>query len=319
MLVVNVLLGLAKKTNDKSLKSLETSINVVDEGFLKTLNDYGILEEWIKKRKISAAKNDSVEYKYMVNLPIEVTIPEFLKDLNINLKDLPVNIRSEEKRINEYTILNIISNDKNKLFAEFRYKSDYSRPFSEISFLLTGLEDANSEEIERISLLAYPFGALLPLSEKSQEQAEIIKNKNYEYFIEILKEADKVEFELNDELNLEIITKNVRNIISSFNSPKIFFIDGSKKEFNSSTSSFLTEQFGKRDRTLMDIGSTNILKGENLEDLKSLFNFHLNNIDIGDWKIFLIDYRDWIAINEEINEYAKKGNKIVNPSKLFLQ
>ena len=107
---------------------------------------------------------------------------------------------------------------------------------------------------------------------------------------------------------------NIRNIISSFNSPKTFFLNENDK-FILQTENFLREQFAKKDRNLVDIDSYVKIHGENAEDLNSLFNFHIKQINKGDHKLFRMDYADWLLINRSLRLFQKKGNRIVPPSK----
>jgi hypothetical protein len=254
-----------------------------------------------------------------VSLPIKVTIPEILRDLNSKLYTYPAAIIANEEHINDNSSLAISSNGKKKLLAKFKYDRNLKRSFSIISFLLTEMENTSVNEIQTIDYITYPFGSILPLEEESRNTAEYMIRKNYEYFIELFSESDKVEFELGQDLELEKLNRNVGNIISSFNSPRIFFIDSGKKEFNPEIEDFLVEQLAKRDRTLLDLKNFKVLKGENLEDLKSLFEFHISNINPGDSVVFIVSYYDWLKLFDDIKSFTKLGNKVVSPSKLLLK
>ena len=317
LLSLNVFLKLIKKKEVKQSAESEMTISALESVFLKTLGDFAIQEKWIKRKRYKSGADDSVKYKFSISLPIEVTAPEVIKDLNINLNESPVKIIADEKRINDYTSLTISSNGKQKLIAEFNYDNSLKRSFSEIAFLLKNMELASEPEIDKFRYLTYPFGSILPLEEDSQEKAEYLKQITGNYFVEISEETDKVEFELDQDLGLDELTRNIRNIISSFNSPKVFFIDGSKNEFKPEIVNFLNDEFAKRGRKLVNLENYSTLKGESEEDLRSLFKFHVNNIEYGSSKIFIISYVDWLNIFDEIKNYTKLGNKIVSPVKLL--
>jgi hypothetical protein len=77
----------------------------------------------------------------------------------------------------------------------------------------------------------------------------------------------------------------------------------------------LNEEFAERERNLVHIDDYLNIHGENSEDLISLFQFHIRQINEGDRKIFRMDYKDWLQIHESLESYLKKGNKIISPSK----
>jgi len=133
----------------------------------------------------------------------------------------------------------------------------------------------------------------------------------------MLAHGASVDFELDPMFSLEKLSKNIRNIISSFNSPDIFFIDDKKSKFDINAKNYIKEEFMKKNRRVISLNKYALLKGENKADLLSLMSFYLNNIKMGDSGVFRISANDFLMVQEEINKYVKKGNKILNPNKLF--
>ncbi len=315
LLFINVMLGLVEKKE----RRLESTLNQneIEEKFILVLNEFGIQENWIEKQKIKKGKSDSLSYKYKIRIPNGLTIPVVLKDLNEMFVKLPVVITSSEKKVNGITELKIKSGGTYKLFAELKYDSDISRKFSSIGFLITNFENSDESEIKKLFNLALPVGIILPLEDNSQVIAELIIKNKLDYFVELSDDGDIIDFELEEDLGLEQLNKNITKIISSFNSPKHFFINELESGFNATIASFITEKFEKRGRKILTSNNYFLLKGEDTQDLQSLFQFQVNKLKPGTTKIFRISLEDLYNIQNGIKNYIKKGNKIVHPSRLF--
>lgn len=315
LLFLNVMLGFVEKKEDP----LESTLNKIqiEEKFILVLNEFGIQENWIEKQKLKKGKYDSLSYKYKIHIPNGLTIPVVLKDLNEMFVKLPVVITSSEQKVNGITELEIKSGGINKLFAELIYDNDISRKFSLIGFLITDFENADEGEIKKLFNFALPVGIVLPLENNSQVTAELIIKNKLDYFIELSDDADIIDFELEEDLGLEQLNANITKVISSFNSPKYFFINELESGFNATTASFITEKFEKRGRKILTSNNYFLLKGEDEHDLQSLFQFQVNKLKPGTTKVFRISLEDLYNIQNVILKYLKRGNKIVHPSRIF--
>ena len=316
LLLLNVLLGITqKKAEEKIRESL--AISEIELYFFNTLTEFGIEQSWIQKRKLKKGTFDSLTYKFIVKLPVGVAIPVVLKDLNESFVGKPVSISSEEEMKNGYTNLKIKSGSYTKLVSELRYDSQLFREYSQIGFLLNDLDEVEIDEFKTLMQLAVPFGVILPLESKSTEVAELIKSNGIDYFVNLYSDSDNADFELDKDFDLEKLNQNIKNIISSFNSPKIFFIDIKQSGFDSSMKNFLIDKFNERNRKIIALNNYVSLKGENETDLISLINFHLNNVKAGESKVFKISVLDFFKIQDEITSYIRKGNKVISPNKLL--
>ena len=316
LLLLNVVLGITKKKQEEIPKET-LSIDEIELNFFNTLNEFGIQQSWIQKRKLNKGTFDSLTYKFNIKLPSGVAIPLVIKDLNESFIGKPVSITSEEVKINGYTSLKIESGNYVKLITELRYDSKLFRENSQIGFLITDLDDTESSDFSTLKKLAIPFGCILPLELKSTEIAELLKSSGIDYFINLYSDSDNTDFELDKDFDLEKLSHNIKNIISSFNSPKIFFMDLKKSGFDNNLKSFIIGEFNERSRNIIPINNYVLLKGENEKDLISLINFHLNNVKAGESKVFKVTVSDFFKIQDEITRYIKRGNKVITPSKLL--
>lgn len=316
LLLLNVVLGITQKKPEKKIKK-SLSINEIELNFFNTLNEFGIQQSWIQKRKLRKNTFDSLTHKFNVKLPAGVAIPVVIKDLNESFTGKPVSITSEEKKINGYTRLNIESGNFTKLITELRYDTKLFRDNSQIGFLITGLENTEDSYFKTLMQLAIPFGAILPLELKSTETAEILKSNGIDYFINLYSASDHADFELDKDFDLEKLSSNIKKIISSFNSPEMFFMNYEESGFDNSMKDFIIGEFNKRRRKIIPLNNFVLLKGENKKDLISLINFHLKNIKSDESKIFIVRISDFFEIQNEITSYLKRGNKVILPSLLL--
>jgi hypothetical protein len=315
LLLINVLLNTIKPKS--IIKNDELSIVEIEQTFLNCIDEFGIDQSLITKNKLKKGQYDSLTYQYKIKIPSGVAIPVVLKDLNEMFINSSTSLTSSEKKVHGITSFTISSGGYTKLISEFKYQPELARQFSKIGFLITGFDEASDSELQTLFDIATPVGIILPLNEESQQTAELIKSKSYQYMIELNNDANFVDFNLDEDLELEKLNKNIKNIISSFNSPHVFFINKMESGFNASITNFISDEFQKRARKILTLNNYIYLKGENLSDLKSLINFHLNKMNYNNSKIFRISVEDWLSVQEELIGYTKKGNLIVSPTEIF--
>ena len=68
LLVINVLLNYTKKKQSVIVKESINRIEV-ETIFNRTISNYGIDSSWIKKSRLKKGDYDSINYKYLINLP----------------------------------------------------------------------------------------------------------------------------------------------------------------------------------------------------------------------------------------------------------
>jgi hypothetical protein len=316
LLIINVALGFfdislpQKKLAALSKKTIESKFNTV-------LDDYGIEKSWITKGKIQKGKSDSLQNSFVIKTPSDVPVAQIIKDINIEFAHQPVIISSAEEDMNKLTNLIIESGKITKLVANFKIDKDITRKFSTISFLIYKAEKLDSVELSDFLKNPIHFGVILPLETNSPNLAQKIISAKKEYFIELDNNSDDNDFYLDEDLKVDEIKSNANKIIASFNSPKIFFIDENNSGIKRSIQNIIKETFENRGRKINYVDEFTFLKGENINDLKSLLKFHLNRLKPNETKIFRINIEDWIAIQENLNSFLKKGNKIIFPLQLL--
>ncbi|PID61822.1 MAG: hypothetical protein CR986_02425 [Ignavibacteriae bacterium] len=281
------------------------------------LKDYALNKNWITKRKLKK-KRDSLEYYYLVKIPSDLSTSVIVKELTKNFIDGDVELTVNEKNKSEETLVTFSSNGIAKFLLKFQYDNKLARASSQISFIIYNYNDLSLNERSVLFKFAHPFGIVLPLEKGSIENATEIKSNKKEYFIDITDNSDFMDFELSNNSDIKKLTKNSNQIISFFNSPKYFFINSKTSGFNKLIKNYIIKKFAERGRIILLSENFTYLKGENIEDLKSLLEFHLKNINPNDSKCFFIDAQDWFEVQNIITKFLKKGNKIISPNKFLI-
>jgi len=318
LIVLNAVLGsIENNPVEVSSKKDYLTVTKIENTFEKILSDYGIQTNWITKVKLKKNKYDSLKYKYNIEVPTAVPIPMIIKEMSLKLKNKNASISSKEEYINGASELEIKSGGFKKLIAKLEYNHSLKRVHSSIAFIITDLDDLDENELNTLLKNSFRFGALLPLRSSSIKIAEKILSYKRNYFINLDDDADNINFELNEDLNVKQLKHNIKSIVSSFNTPLVYFISKKRTGFSNGFISFLQEEFKKRNRKVLRLKSYIKLKGENKEDLNSLLEFHLNKLQPGKSKLFIISINDWWDIQKTLTSYTKKGNKIVLPASLL--
>lgn len=317
LILLNVVLGLLKKDviivkNNNDVTRLD-----IEKSFTSVIKKFGIKDSWVKKKNINDKTLDSISYKYKIEIPVDVPIPMILKELSNKLKNGNAKVTSTEKTNFGSTILKIKTGNCVKLVAEINYKKEIFREYSSIAFIIKNLDKLSKTEFDKLLNTPIKFAALLPLQIKSVDIAEKILKSKRTYFIFLDDDSDNIKFELDEDINVNTLKKNVASIVSSFNSPRHFFISNKGTGFSNSFVNYLKEEFKRKGRKVLNLNSFVNLKGENEKDLNSLLGFHLNNIKPSESKTFFIGIEDWDSIQHNINTYLKKGNKLKPPSQIL--
>ncbi len=320
LIILNALLG-NRKHGIAKIKTVNFFLtrNKIEDNFKKILATYGIQNQWINKTNIKSKQYDSLKFKYIIEVPSSVPIPLIIKDISLILNNKNINVISRQKEFNSSTELIVKANNFVKLYANFKYNNSLHRPSSTAAFIIKNINTLSADELSAFLMIPQKYGVLLPLRNSSIGIAEKILDAKRNYYISLDDDADNVFFELDEDFGVHQLKKNIKSIISSFNTPHYYFVNKKTTGFSNSFINFLIDEFKKRKRKILRENSFINLKGEDSEDLKSLLNFHLNNIKPGNFKIFFIDVNDWENVQQVLNDYLKKGNKIILPSKLLIR
>ncbi len=309
LIISNILLEVTSKKEKKTIQ--EISINEIELKFSSTLNNYGILSNWIKKVYVKNRLSDSLDFLYNVTLPQEVSMPALIKDLNNSFDLEKITIETIERKNHSNTQLRIYSNKKLKLQANLRDSKKISRKYASYSFLVHA--DVNNDEraINEMEDIYCDFTYLIT---PSKEAFEIKNSFNGKYALLINDALSGTEYSLEEDFSKQKLTNRIRSIVINFGNDKTYLIDETSAIFNSKTYNLLRDEFEKRGINLISLQKYSKLKGKTKQELISLFQFYTTSLKGKGEKTFLINSIDFLELQPLIAKQIKMGDKVVNVS-----
>ncbi len=77
LIVCNIILEKFYYEDDIAIVQ-ELSKKIIEEKFISTLIDYGIIDDWISQATSKKNKSDSLEYYYKIKFPSKISIASFI-------------------------------------------------------------------------------------------------------------------------------------------------------------------------------------------------------------------------------------------------
>jgi len=290
----------------------DESANIINEAFLKDLNDFGLQKDWIiyKTERISGSKLYSYNVKLPKDLPIPVVLSEIYGSFNIN----GISLKCLEKVIGGKSILNIYSNNKLKLTAGFDYNKDIRRDAGNIGIIVYGLDNLNSKSQNEIINFPQSFVAvILPSKSAAQLDANLLGNRK-QYAILLNDDIKDLEFQLSKSFSEYRLKTVVASIVGSFPDAAFFIIDDNSSLYSSPAFKIVKNEFLKRNIKLIRKSLQTFVPDGSSSEAKASFRHLVRKTHYGDNKIICINADDFDLLEPEIFSLIKVGYKFVNPT-----
>src|SRR5690554_410260 len=184
LLASNILVNLLTKEEKVPAKKEERRA-VIDSLFMKSLTDFALDSNWVQKKFINTKNYDSLNYVYHITVPGDLPVTVVLQYLIKQYESYYVNLISEERVINRYSVLDIYSNDILKLQAHLKVNNKAERDHSKFAFIIEGYDKLDKEEQEQILNSKYELVLLIKPSQESLNLAADVIENNKRYCIEI--------------------------------------------------------------------------------------------------------------------------------------
>lgn len=175
LLFGNIIVGITDSEEKVPVKK-ELYVHEIDSLFFRSLRHFDIKNEWLQKKHIKN-KIDSVSYIFYLNLPKSITIASVIKEINSAYFNLPVKVTSTERKNFGKTVLEIHSNNNQKLQCYLDYDKKLKREYSKISFLISDIENLDEFELEKLLKISYDYN-LLSLHEENYQSLQKSINEN---------------------------------------------------------------------------------------------------------------------------------------------
>ena len=287
----------------------EISKTEIENGFTKTLIDHGIDDEWIEKKNVERNNADSINYIYRVKIPSDISITSIIKDLNETFINKPLLIESTERKNYSNSTVKFYSNEILKLEAYLNHENNISRKYATYSFIV----NVDNIEINEILKIQIPFSLAITPSETNAKQISRLNELNKSYVILLDDNIDDSKYRLDKDFSKEKLIRSIKSIIFSFGRNRVYIIDDNSKIYNSKSYNLLKDELVKRDIDFIIKSSLTKLTADSDKELFSLFEFYTTSLKKKEGKIFLINYNNFVTLQDPLEKQIKRGDRIILP------
>lgn len=310
LLIANIIATkIIKQEPPEKLNELNgTSINSI---FLNSLSAFAIHRDWIKD--LSNIKNNNT-FRYEVDIPKDLPIPVVLKEIYGNFYNDNVKLNSVEQIIGGKTTLNIFSQGRIKLSANFIYGDSLKRQIDTTGILIRGIENLNNAAVDHLIKFPQTFAALLNPSKLTAQLSDSLLKFRKEYAVLLNDKSTDMDFELRAGFSIDRIKSVILSIISAYPKALFFVIDDNSKLFNSQAYHIIKNELEKRKIKLFKLST--IVKDDNssAESIRRSFIKVVKNNSGNNQRLILINAEDFDNLQPDIFSLIKIGYKFVNPS-----
>ena len=302
---------LEKYFDDDKEVTPEVFQNSIEEKFLQSLENYGIIHDWISSSKPKQHETDSIKYIYKIKVPSDISIALVIKEISSAFIGQPVIVESFEEKNFSNSEIKIYSNSILKLNAKLVHDRNIKREYAEYGFIVKIDERIESETVEKLSRLYYDFyTAYIP----SVFSKDIMDKISCKYVVLLNDEIEDNQFLLEEDFTKQRLVNGIKEIIITYGRNSFYLIDENSKIYNSKIYSLIKEEFEKRGIKIFTLNSITPLSAETEKQLHSLFQFYSTSMKGKGGKNFFIKCDDLISLNPLIERQLKMGDRVKLPN-----
>mgnify|MGYP003492492122 FL=1 len=318
LLVANIVI-IKYVTNDEQPKNRESLSGIeIDKSFHSALKNYGFSDSWISKKKIKNISGDSLFSSYSVKVPKDVSIQLLLLELNNILWEYEINLDAEEIVAGKKTLLQISSENKLKLAAEFFYDEKIIRQFGTVSFLVSDLPLQDEEMLNKVLNIPELFYTVLTPKDESKKRLSQLSKAGKRYALLLDDNITELNFKLSSNYSDDKIKKSIKEIVGTFYNAVFFIIDDRSDLFESEKFPLIQSELLKRGIKLTQSSKLETLTSSKVNAEDKFQDFMLT-VKKNDEKVLVVSANDYLTISELIPSYRKIGYKFIYPGDIIIK
>lgn len=318
LLVLNIVIA-RFVINDEQPKSRESLSGIeIDKYLHSALKNYGFSENWISKKRIKNISGDSLFAAYSVKVPKDVSIQLLLLELKNILWEYEINLDAEEIVAGKKSILQISSENKLKLAAEFYYDEKVVRQFGTVSFLVNDLPLQDENMLNSFLKTPELFYTVLTPKEESKKRLSQISKAGKRFALMLDDNITELNFKLSDSYSDDKIKKSIKEIVGTFYSAAFFIIDDRSDLFESKKYPLIQSELLKRGITIVSSSKLETLASSKVNAEDKFQDFMLT-VQKNDEKILVVSANDFLIISGLIPSYRKIGYKFIYPGDIIIK
>jgi len=318
LLICNIIIAkyIDKNEQPKNREAL-TGIEI-DKSFQSALKNYGFSDSWISKRKIKNITGDSVFATYSVKVPNDIPIHLLILELKNIFWENEVSLEAEEIVSGKRTLLQLSSEDKLKLAAEFYYDAKVIRQFGTVSFLVNDLPLQNEEILNSFLKTPELFYTVLTPKDDSKKCLTELSKAGKRYALMLDDNITELNFKLSGNYSDDKIKKSMKEIVGTFYNAAFFIIDDRSDLFLSKKYPLIESELLKRGIILVPKSKFESLSSQKVNAEDKFQDFMLT-VQKNDEKVLIVNADDFLTISTLIPSYRKTGYKFIYPGDIIIK
>jgi hypothetical protein len=290
----------------------------IDKSFYSALKNYGFSDSWITKRKIKNISSDSLFATYSVKVPKDVPIHLLILELKNIFWENEVILDAEEIVSGKKSLLQLSSENKLKLAAEFYYNEKVIRQFGTVSFLVNDLPLQDEEILKSILNTPELFYTVLTPKEESKKRLSLLSKYGKRYALMLDNNITELNFKLSSSYSDDKNKKSIKEIVGTFYNAAFFIIDDRSDLFESKKYPLVESELLKRGITLVLSSKFETLSSSKV-NASEKFQEYMLTVQKNDEKVLLVSAEEFSTISALIPSYRKTGYKFIYPGDIIIK
>jgi len=311
--IILIVASIIFKANLVAVVSDEDSIdrNEISERFKKILDEFDIENKFIRENKLKDKYSGQEFSNIKVQVPKDLSIPEILEDVFQSFKKDSLIIQSIEKVKGGKSTLSLKMGHSILLQAEFDYSKDYSRNNGYIAFILNDVDPA-SESTSALIESPEKLNSLIRPEIKHLQHLEFISKSGQQFSVLVDDDITEQKYRLGPNFSEQRIVTVIKTLVSDFQKAVCFIIDDNSNFYNSPNYEILKRELSKRNIKL--VRKSEFVNLNYDESFIDSFNERMRSLNRGGSIVFLVSEESYVALNDEIKKYKKKGYRVITSS-----
>jgi len=318
LLVANIVIT-KYVANDEQPKNREALSGIeIDKSFHSALKNYGFSDSWISKKKIKNISGDSLFAAYSVKVPKDVSIQLLILELKNIFWENEVSLDAEEIAAGKKSLLQISSDNKLKLAAEFFYDEKVIRQYGTVSFLVNDLPLKDEEQLNTVLNIPELFYTVLTPKDESKKRLSQLSKSGKRYALLLDDNITELNFKFSDSYSDDKIKKSIKEIVGTFYKAVFFIIDDKSDLYGSNKYPLIESELLKRGITLVPSSKLGTLASSKVKSEDKFQDFMLT-IQKNDEKVLMVSSNDYLTVSKLIPSYRKIGYKFIYPGDIIIK
>ncbi len=290
------------------------SADFINSRFLVALHNYGLENNWIKKERRYRKDDDSLHYKYKVEVPKDLPIALLLDEVEDSLGVNGIVVRSKELKIGGATLLKIYSGDNLKLQAEFYYDENIERDAGTVGIIVKNAGQLSKENFQKFIRLPERFSILLSPSKKTTALQQQITSAQKEICVLISDETTDLEYKMKTDFSPDRIRNSIRSIISDYSGAAFFVLDDKSAFYFSPAMKIIKNFLDKGRMKYIKLSDCGTLNSGSEKEIRNQFEDFVRKSKSKTGHVLMLTPDELNLQIPELIKFRKIGYKFVRPS-----